>query len=653
MNVFKARLVVMSVLVMAAFALIIVRLFTIQIIHGKEYAKKTHTQTHQRIVLNATRGRILDHNGTILAQSIERQGSVSVDAAMQPRWNADTTHKNNAVAVKRVYTLGEASGPVVGYVGGEGAGLGGIEFSMDRSLHGEAGWAIVQKDGRNKRYRKSILPQKIPENGADVYLTLDATMQQILYGAVKTAVDKCGALGGMGMIMDPATGAILAMVSLPSFNPNIVSYYAVNQRQNKCVSTIYEPGSTFKALTAALALTDHVVRETDTLNADNGIYQIYHQTIRDHKAYQKLTFAQALAYSSNVCFAKVAQNFKAERFYQYSRDFGLGDKSGIELPGEEAGILNPVDKWSGRTKVTMAIGQEISVTLLQMMTTYAAIANGGILVKPRICEKIVAMNGRVSDSSSVQPIRRVMSAAVAARLRTMMAGVVTEGTGMRARTAGVPVAGKTGTSQKICDDGAYSSKRVWSSFFGFTPVETPVLLCGIVIDEPANGEEGGIVAAPAFGEVVRQIVSNPSLSYAERIVGHKAADTIGNLVVHTVPSLCGLTPENARQKLEKQSIACQIIGKGSKVLYQVPCAGAAMATVSQITLYTVRDALSQADIIVPDCSGKSLSDAVNMLSVNGLKPFIIGTGRVTLQRPLAQSHLQNAQPCTLFCSFEG
>ena len=366
------------------------------------------------------------------------------------------------------------------------------------------------KDGRNEKYRKIGLPFKEPRSGHDVYLTIDNNIQKIAQTVIRQTVQALKAKGGMCIVMDPSNGKILAMVNEPSFNPNFPSNYSMISRQNKCISNVYEPGSTFKIITAAAALQDNIMKEQDLIYGNKGVFEIYHQVIRDHSPYGYLTFENALAYSSNVCFAKISNDVGNERLYRFTRDFGFGEKCGVELPGEEAGILHPVKSWSGRTRVTMAMGQEISVTLLQMILPFAAVANGGVLVSPEICEKIVNTDNEVVKSFKYRPVRRVLSEDVAQRLKSMMKKVVDSGTGKNAAIEGVSVAGKTGTSQKP-DSGTYSKTRSWSSFIGFVPVEQPALVCAVMIDEPYVERREGWLQLLHL-KIITQIISHPELS---------------------------------------------------------------------------------------------------------------------------------------------
>ncbi|MDD5676330.1 MAG: penicillin-binding protein 2, partial [Chitinivibrionales bacterium] len=471
MHINRVRVYVCLALLIAALATIIGRLVVIQIVQGHSYAECSRNQSQQRSVLIAHRGSICDTKGEILATSIERHPpepkarkgkGVGSEAS-----NADSAG-TLAPLSNRVYPFGEIGASVLGYIGHDGFGLGGAELAFDRFLRGENGWAILQKDGRNKKYRNENLPQKIPQNGATVYLTIDADIQKIVFHVLQQTVGSLHALGGMAMVMDPKTGRILAMANVPSFNPNNVARFPLTLRQNRCISNNYEPGSTFKLITAATALTENIESEHDMIDGLNGRYIIGDQAIRDHKAYGLLSFTQALAYSSNVCFAQIAHKIGAARLYKYIRDFGFGAPAGIALPGEEGGIVHPLDKWSPRTHVTVAIGQEISVTFLQMMLVYSAIANNGVLLKPVIVDKIIGADGRLLDSAHYEPLRQVVTPAIAARLRTMLVEVVKQGTGVRAALSGIAVAGKTGTGQKIDSaTGQYSDRRVWASFIGF------------------------------------------------------------------------------------------------------------------------------------------------------------------------------------------
>jgi cell division protein FtsI/penicillin-binding protein 2 len=280
-------------------------------------------------------------------------------------------------------------------VGTEGNGLEGAELTFNGYLRGENGWSIIQRNARNVRFSRIDMPQKLPENGCDVYLTIDIQIQKIVESVLRESVAKSRAKGGMAIVMDPMTGNILAMANAPDYNPNTWRMYPADMRKNRCITDNYEPGSTFKIVVAASALQEGIFNERDTIDGNMGAYEVYGEKICDHEPYGKLSFSQALCYSSNVCFAKIANAVGNKRLDAFARDFGFGLQTGIALPGEELGIVHPVKEWSGRTRVTMAIGQEVSTTFLQMMTAYCTVANGGILLEPSICRQVVNAGGDV------------------------------------------------------------------------------------------------------------------------------------------------------------------------------------------------------------------------------------------------------------------
>lgn len=644
MNQFRARLIFISIFFILGGIAIITRLFIIQVLDSRRYVERSKDQTQQRLILTANRGNILDRNCSKLATSIET--NLSLKSQM-----AGIKLGNGKQPVKRVYPLGEIGGSVLGYIGADGYGLGGVEFIFDNYLRGEDGWIILQKDGRNHRYRKIGLPVKEPRKGYDVILTIDSKIQKIVHAALKKCVNALNAKGGMCVVMDPNTGKVFAMANEPSFNPNYVSRYPLDQRKNKCISYVYEPGSTFKLITAAAALQEKCFKEDDLLYGDNGVFKIYDQMIRDHTPFGYLSFSKALSYSSNVCFAKIASKIGNKTMFNYTRNFGFGTKTGIELPGEEEGIVHPVRSWSGRTLVTMAIGQEISSTLLQMVLPFAAVANGGILISPLIYEKIIDNKGNVIDSAECKVVRRVLSEQIAARLRIMLKDVVENGTGKNARIEGITVAGKTGTSQKV-DSGTYSQTRNWSSFIGFAPVENPLLLCGVVIDEPADGEMGGAAAAPLFRNILTQIISHPDLEFAQKILKNKPIPLPDEKRHQRLPVLCGKTRREAENLLDSLNIKYEFSGNGNHVVFHLPAEGNFIDKNVKLVLYTDKQKPENGHLRVPNCIGKDLRDAINIISIEGFKPFAVGCGTVKKQTPVGGSVVRSTEICTLYCSFE-
>lgn len=646
MNQYRVRLLFISALLLAGATAITVRLFTIQVLESQRYMARSRDQTQQRRILSAKRGSILDRKGEVLASSMDNAISIKPEI-----FDMQSSHSSKHTALERVYPLGETGGSLLGYVGKDGYGLGGVEFSFDNYLHGEDGWIILQKDGRNKRYRKIGLPYKEPRPGNDIYLTIDSDIQKIVQTVLRQTVTSLKAKGAMCIVMDPNSGKILGMANEPPFNPNFPGDYPLVDRQNKCISTVYEPGSTFKVITAAVALQENLKSEQDLIYGNNGVYEIYHQVIRDHSAYGYLTFEKALAYSSNVCFAKISNDIGNDRLYRFTRDFGFGAKTGIELPGEEAGILHPVKSWSGRTRVTMAMGQEISATLLQMILPFAAVANGGVLVQPKICEKIVNADKEIVHKYEYSPVRRILSEDVAQRLRLMMKGVVENGTGKNAAIEGVSVAGKTGTSQKP-DSGSYSKTRSWSSFIGFLPAEDPVLVCAVMVDEPAKGEMGGVAAAPAFKKILTQIISHPGLEYTERVLRKNRLPVPSEQKMTPMPQVCGLSKADAKRLLDSCGVKYKFNGSGNKVNFQAPVFKDG-DSIPALVLYLENGEQDGSTKEVPNCVGRDLRDAINLVNSRGINPYVIGSGLVRKQIPQGGSALDAVKACTLYCSFDG
>lgn len=668
MKVFKTRLIVVGAFLALCFCVLICRLFQIQVFKANEYSKISFRQSKQRTLITACRGSIRDQKGRVLAENIPNNSPAALFGEGAGHKAQSAPKRVYHPPLKRVYPYGELAGGVLGYVGKDDYGLAGIEYVVDQYLRGEDGWCIIQKDGRNNRYSRIGMPEKLPESGCDIYLTIDLEIQKIVEKVLAHTVKEFNAKGGMCIVLDPQTGAVLAMANEPSFNPNSWKQYPQERRKNNCIVYTYEPGSTFKVITAAIALQEEVKDEGDSINGNNGVYEIYNQIISDHKPFGKLTFAEALSYSSNVCFAKVAKELGGKRLYNYTKDFGFGSATGMSLPGEEPGVVHPLNKWSGRTLVTMAIGQELSVTLLQMITAFAAIANNGVLVEPSIIDRVVDSKGAVVMKSSLKVKRRVVSEATALRVRTMMKGVVDYGTGKQGGLPGISIGGKTGTSQKIdAETGAYSKDRVWSSFIGLAPAEKPVLVCGVMIDEPQTGELGGIVAAPAFRQIVQQIVSHPDLAYAEKLIHSDPADKCGKQERNRLYSLCrklpdmrGLEKGSAAAFLALEKIPFEIIGGGNRIKYQSPLVGKALTSNTKLILYTdnQKSALPEGNngaayTAMPNCIGKDLRDAVNTLNLKGIVPYIQGTGVVKEQRPPFGGSFQSSAVCTLICSFEG
>jgi cell division protein FtsI (penicillin-binding protein 3) len=403
-----------------------------------------------------------------------------------------------APVMRRVYPRGDLASQVLGVVGTEGNGLSGLEYSRNALLHGRAGQRHVVSDAIGQPV--SITETHPEQSGEPVSLTLDANIQQ-------RTEDVLGAVGKVfnpkdatAIVMDPRSGAILAMANWPQVNANDPSASSPEDLQNRAVSFDYEPGSTFKAVTVAGALQQGLVTPTSSFYIPDQI-QVADRTIHDDTEHgdETLTTAQILAQSSNVGAIKIGALEGAKDFSGWVSKFGFGKRTGVELPGEEIGQVLPVSHYSGSSMGNLPIGQGQLVTPLQMASAYSAIANGGILRRPHIIQS-------VDGSPQPEPRgHRVISSTTAASLRQMLEGVLAPGgTASEVSIPGYQLAGKTGTASKVDEaTGEYSKSRYVASFMGFAPASNPKLLCAVIVDEPQSGSIfGGTVAAPAFGQIM-------------------------------------------------------------------------------------------------------------------------------------------------------
>lgn len=401
--------------------------------------------------------------------------------------------------LKRTYPYSHVAGQVIGFTNIDNVGLGGIELQYDQRLAGVPGWEVLRFDGLGVSYPSANCSKKEPHHGESIVLTLDIFYQMIAEEELEKTVIKYHAAGGVVIIMDPKSGEILAMANSPSFDPNKFWDYP-HRGRNKAITDLFDPGSTFKIATAAAALEEGVKNPQDIIFCEWGKMKIPGGYIHDDKKYGWLTFKQVLEKSSNIGIAKIAQKLGKTRLYQYARAFGFGDFTGIDLPGEAKGILKkPVD-WTPNSLIYISIGYGVSVTALQLACAYAAIANGGLLMKPRVAKALLSSNGRLKDVFKPEVVRRVVSKRTAKTLAQLLEGVVQRGTGRKAQISRMRIAGKTGTAKM---NGGYIA-----SFVGFLPADDPCLVCLVIINDPKDAHSGGEIAAPVFKNIVKRILDS-------------------------------------------------------------------------------------------------------------------------------------------------
>jgi len=536
------------------FARIVGRAVDLAVLRGPALARLAAMQHRQRIALLPHRGPIIDRNGEALALSVDvpslylrphefagqearlpslaaalrvplRALRAGIERGQPFMWLKRQALPREAAAAQRVglrgvYAVAEGrrfyphnrlAAHVLGFVGVDSQGLEGIERRLDRAIRGEARYVQADRDAHGGEMFTGGV-QTPPAEGSRIELTLDAAIQEATERELAAGVASARAAGGAAVVLDPATGEVLALANFPTFNPNELGGVAHerwrDRVRNRAITDPYEPGSTLKAVLAAAAIEDGAVTPTEMFFCENGRFQVGRWMIHDAHPHGWLSFAEVIQYSSNIGASKVGERLGRERYYAYLRAFGFGARTGIELPGETAGILRPVDTWARIDLATHSFGQGVSVTPVQMAAAFGAIANGGLLMRPFLVRRIVAPGGEVAFENAPVVVRRVIGARSAQTVTALLRRVVEErgGTGAKARLDGVPVAGKTGTAQKVnLRTGGYSSKRI-GSFVGFAPADAPRVVILVLIDEPGTSSYGGVVAAPVFRAIATAVL---------------------------------------------------------------------------------------------------------------------------------------------------
>ncbi len=426
--------------------------------------------------------------------------------------------------ITRQYPGNELMCHVLGFVNWEGDPSGGIEQVLNEYLEGRPGLRISERNMRGEEIygRRSL--EIAPREGADITLTLDRNVQIIVEEVLDELMLEFQPLAAWALVQRVNTGEILAMASRPAFNLNEFRHSSQEERRNRTIGVVFEPGSTFKFTTIAGALDHGIVNPENRFDCENGLWYYGGRSLRDFSPHGILTVAEILQKSSNIGTAKIALRMGNERLEEVIRAFGFGRAAGIELPGEEAGIVHPRRQWSAISATRLAMGHEVSVTALQLINAFSATVNGGNLMRPAVIARVVDEQGRVIYQHEPEVIGRPISEETSRTMRRLLEGVADdEGTGHRARVDGYRIGGKTGTAQKAVA-GGYSSRANISSFIGFLPVDNPELAILVVVDEPGGAfRTGGFVAAPAFGRIAEQTVRYlgilPDNSGSSRLAG--------------------------------------------------------------------------------------------------------------------------------------
>src|SRR5215210_6940870 len=520
---------------------------------------------------------------------------------------------------KRYYPNGPLAAHVLGYVGLDGAGLGGLEQSYNAKIAGEPGRLFLEKDANGKPYESYEIASK---PGQTVVLTIDQSIQYQAEQALQAAVQRSRAKSGTVIVLDPRSGEILALANAPTFDPNKVAEAKPETRSNWALQNIYEPGSTFKVVAFSAALEKKLARVDERIDCQMGAITVAGRVVHDHHPFGSLTIPEALAKSSNVAAIKLGIRVGDQTMYDYIRRFGFGSKTGIELPGETNGILRKVERWQPSSIGSIAIGQEVGVTPVQMVAAFGALANDGVRIAPHLIREVRNAEGTVVYRAQPEQ-RRVISAETAIALRGMLEGVTLNGTAKKAQLDGYSAAGKTGTAQKIDPKTrAYSATKFVGSFVGFAPVSNPQVVIIVVIDEPAGAYHGGDVAAPVFREVAELIL--PNLGIMPDIETKSVPELVAQ--VEENPERAAKIRDEQEQSEQQRKATLPTVdsngGRGGEVVYAVGTRKA---------------------MLMPDLRGRSVRDVARTCAQLGLQVEARGEGRVLKQNPSAGAEVNTGQ----------
>ena len=672
----KKRLIALKYIWFVVLLGMVAQLVNIQVVQHEELSVRANSQHERPVDTVARRGRITDRSGRDLAVSLN-----AVSVALNPRQVADPArlarqvsgitgesvtsllrrfrtrrafawvarNVDNDVATrlfnlnpmamwalpgtKRAHPLASVAGQVIGHVDVDNNGSAGLEMQYDEHLKGRNGWMMSLVDARGERVPNTLQPTVPPVHGGNIQLTLDADYQAIVEHELSLAVERWNARNGLAVLYDASTGAIRAMANVPTYNP--LNYARVRDgslRRNRVVSDPYEPGSTFKTFTAAAALSEGVVTLEEVIDCRGTIHGI-----NDSHPMGEMTFRGVIEHSSNVGTIKVSSRMSDRTFYEYVRRFGFGAETGIGIPGESKGIFSRLSQWSRRSHPSIAMGQEISVTALQLAAAYGAIANDGWLMRPYLVESCSDYNGGSIEQAMPHRVRQVVSSGTATQVAEALCGVVERGTGRNARLPGLRVAGKTGTAQVARSDGSgYEPGAYVASFAGFLPDMNPRLVCVVALTRPHPVYYGGSVAAPVFRRIMSRIIN-------------RDADIIEqpDTAVEVMPELTGLSATEAMARADSIGLRVRTVGSGSMVIGQWPPISASRSSVDEVEL-VLSDA-DQLGLTVPDVRGEPVRRAVAILSSAGLRVRLRGSGNVYSQWPPPSGNPPSDGVVTLAC----
>ncbi|MEE9316584.1 MAG: penicillin-binding transpeptidase domain-containing protein [bacterium] len=546
----KTRIISSMLIVIFTLIVLEIRLYYIQIVSHHHYRKMADKQSFSVRQANFKRGTIYDRNGKELAIEFEVSSVYAIPSFISnpeetARKLAPLLHMNEKAIRKkletsnsfvwlrrkidtkiaekikglhfkgikfisegkRFYPENELASQIIGLAGLDNQGLSGIENFFDRTLRRKTKKTIRRKDGFGREVIAADTAYRSEVSGCGVVTTIDRVIQYIAEVELRKAYNETKAKLATIIVQDSKTGELLALANFPSFNGNSSSPGKYKYLKNPAISNIFEPGSTFKPIVAAALLEENLVTLEDRFYCEEGVYLFNGLPIRDHEGEDWLTFIQVLEKSSNIGMAKAGQLLGKDKLYQYARDFGFGNFTGIRLPGETPGILKKSKDWSEISLSRLSFGQGIGVTAIQLISAFSCLANGGVLMEPMIVKRIVEPSGKVVKEFQPCPVRGVISYKTAKTLTNILCRIVEKGTGEKAKIMGYRVAGKTGTAQKFDPEtGKYSDTNYIASFIGYLPAEQPKVTILVILDEPQGYYWGGSIAAPVFARVGLRIM---------------------------------------------------------------------------------------------------------------------------------------------------
>ena len=538
---------------------------------------------------------------------------------------------------RRFYPFADYCSQIIGFTDVDDKGASGIELQYQDNLKGKSGWTILQVDAKRRFSYSAEHPIIEPESGANIQLTIDKNYQSIVAENLKIGVKKYNAKSGIGVLMKPQTGEILAMCAYPAFNPNYPSQSKPEHRRNRFISDVFEPGSTFKLFPVAALLQEGIKKSDDIVYCENGSYKYHDHTVKDSKKYGWLSLQRVFENSSNIGMVKLVQELPSNIFYRYLKNFSFGSETGINLTNENSGLLVKPQKFSGISKGMMSHGYEIATTALQLTNAYCAVVNGGDLMRPYVVNKIISSNKEIIEKNSFLKIRQVISEDVAEVLKKFMVGSVERGTGKKAQIEGFKVGGKTGTAQKYDPKmKKYIRGKYFSSFIGFAPYENPEFVLAVFLDEPTPKYYGGETAAQIFKSIMSHLLKvAPGIEDEENEYYLTANEN------DDIPDLNGMHISIATDVLKSRNIDYDISGEGEYVVSQ-------KLDDDEVILKMGNPEISATKM--PNLHGLTMREALKKIDFSKLRVKVEGIGKVTKQTIKAGTHVKKTQVLTLSCN---